>query len=125
MKIKIESDVFDIVERIKEIDDGYIILYNCDNNKFEIHNTKQYDTYCFTSRYDCLSMSTIFETLSSLTIDIDKIIEEIDNNNNSIEQKNKIVLKDYGDYAFKEIYQYYNNSSKEYDQKNAFSTIWR
>ena len=36
MKIKIESDVFDIVDRIKEIDDGYFIIYDTQKNKFEI-----------------------------------------------------------------------------------------
>ena len=28
MKIEIEDDVFEIVKRLKEIDDGYFVLYN-------------------------------------------------------------------------------------------------
>ena len=46
MKIKIESDVFDIVDRIKEIDDGYFIMpalmgnqifFKFDNSKYQCH----------------------------------------------------------------------------------------
>lgn len=125
MKIKIESDVFDIVERIKEIDDGYFIMYDTLKNKFEVHNYNQKYTYCFTSKFDSLGLCTINEVLYSLIGNIDNIIKEIDKNNNDIEQNNNKQIKDYGQYAFCEIYKYYNNSSKQYDQDKAFSTIWR
>lgn len=125
MKIKIESDVFDIVDRIKEIDDGYFIVFDTVKNKFEIHNCYQNCSYCFTSKYDYLSVNTINEILTSLVCNIDNIVREIDKNNKIIEQSNDNKVKDYGEYTFQEIYKFYNNSSKQYDQDNAFSTIWR
>ena len=45
MKIKIESDVFNIINRIKEIDDGYFIMYNTNSKKFEVHNEKNLNSY--------------------------------------------------------------------------------
>ena len=54
MKIKIDDDVFDITKRIKEIDDGYFVVYNTLKNSFELHNNYQENTYCLTCPYECL-----------------------------------------------------------------------
>ena len=125
MKIKIESDVFDIVNRIKEIDDGYFAIYDTIKNRIEIHNGKQFNSYCFTSKFENLTASTIDEILYSNIRNIDKIMEDIDKNNQSIEQNSNNQMMDYGAYMFGEIYNYYNNSSKGYDSDVAFSTVWR
>ena len=125
MKIKIESDVFDIVKRVKEIDDGYFIVYDTDKLKFELHNYYQFNTYCLTIPFDDID-DRILELiyLSSVT-NIDKIIEDIDKNNIAIENNNTQSMKEYGDYILREIYAFANNSSKEYNVQNAFSSIWR
>jgi hypothetical protein len=39
MRIKIENDLFDICNRIKEIDDGYFIIYDTEKDRFEVHST--------------------------------------------------------------------------------------
>jgi len=125
MKIKIESDVSDIVERIKEIDDGYFILFDTNKNKFEVHNYKQTNSYCFTSKCDSVNECILSEVYSSLVQNIDKIIEEIDKNNIDIENNQINAIKNDSDYMFREMYSYFNNSSKQYDSNVAFSTIWR
>ena len=54
MKIEIEDDVFEIVKRLKEIDDGYFVLYDTCKNRFEVHNYYQENTYCLMCPYDVL-----------------------------------------------------------------------
>ena len=37
-RVKIERDVFDIADRIKEIDPGYFVMLNLRTGKFEVHH---------------------------------------------------------------------------------------
>lgn len=124
MKIKIESDVFDIIKRIKEIDDGYFVLYDAEKDKFELHNSKQINTYCLTCPFDNLDSRLLDCVLYSSIGNIDKIIEEIDNNNEHIENNQKKTRQNQTDYMIREIYSFYNNSSKKFDD-SAFSSKWR
>ena len=38
---RIENDALDIAARLKEIDDGYFIVYNGYFKRLEVHNKKQ------------------------------------------------------------------------------------
>ena len=55
---------------------------------------------------------------------IDKIIEDIDRNNIKLEQNMEDNRKSQTEYMVNEIYQYCNNSSKEFSD-DAFSAKWR
>ncbi len=125
MKIKIESDVFDIVKRVKDIDDGYYIIFNLKSQKYELHNYKQLNTYCFSypfANLDCRFLEMIYATNAN---NIDNIIEEIDKNNIDIERNRQKRMIDYNKYYLSEIYNFSNNSSKEYCEDKVFSSIWR
>lgn len=125
MKIKIESDVFDITNRIKDLDENYFILFDDSKNSFEVHNHNQPDSYCFTSKYNSLD-SRIIDEINMLNIaNIDNIINEIDKNNAIIEQNNINESKNISDYMIREIYNYCANSSRELNSNVAFSTKWR
>ena len=54
---------------------------------------------------------------------IDKIVDDIDKNNEIVEKKAKDSVSNQSDYMLREIYAFANNSSKELDEKNAFSSI--
>lgn len=125
MKIKIDSDVHDITIRVKEIDDGYFIVYNTDKDCYEIHNSKQKDTYCLTCPYEFLDDRVLGLVCMSNIQNIDTILEDIDNNNSSIEQNAIKTTKDIGDYKAREIYKFANNSSKNFDSEKAFNEVWR
>lgn len=58
---QVMSDPFDIVNRIREIEDEYFILYNKYEKKFEVHSTAQpiRQTYCFTVPFDTLDNRTL------------------------------------------------------------------
>lgn len=125
MKIKIDSDVFDIIKRINEIDEGYFILFDLDKNKFELHNINQPNTYCLTYPYDNLDermISLIYKTNSRY---IDNIIEDIDKNNAVCEKERQDSAKCVADYMIREIYAFSNNSSKNLDDKKMFASVWR
>ena len=124
MKIKIENDVFDIVKRIKELDDGYYILFDTMKKQFEVHNKNQKTSYCLTVPYGELDKRLVDLLKYSSIENIDKIVNEIDKNNTILEQNSKSIQKSQSEYMLNEIYQYCNNSSKEFGG-DAFSTKWR
>ena len=60
---EVESDLFDIARRLKEIDAGYFIL--CKRGRFEVHNRGDKPTYCLTvpwSELDARSVELVRKT---------------------------------------------------------------
>lgn len=125
MKIEIESDVFDIIKRIKEIDENYYVMYNLDNSKYELHYKNLPNTFCFTYPYDNLDSRIIDMIYMSSVKYIDNIIEDIDNNNIKVENENKEKVNLQTNYQLREIYNFSNNSSKNLDDAKAFTSVWR
>lgn len=124
MKVIIEDDVFDILKRVREIDEGYFILFDTSNCKYELHNINQPTTYCLTIPFDNIDSRLIDLVLYTNISNIDNIINDIDTNNNKIEFDNKNNLKNQTDYMVREIYNFCNNSSKELTD-NSFNILWR
>lgn len=125
MKIEIDSDVCDVVNRLKEIDDGYKILLNLKNGKLELHNDKQQNTYCFTLNENEVTPKLLDVVIATSVQFIDDIMLDIDNINNKIEENNKNEIIDYTSYMSKEIYSFSNNSSKEFEPSNVLKSVWR
>lgn len=95
--LEITEDVYLIGKRLKEIDRSYIILYNLDKKSYEVHSQgRGKGSYCFTVPYDILDARTITYTRKTSVERRDKIIEEIEINNQKLyersikEQVNKI-----------------------------------
>ena len=124
MKIKIESDVFEITKRIKEIDDGYFVMFDTKNNRYELHNLYQDNTYCLTYPYADLDSRLIEMILYSNILNIDNIINDIDNNNKEIERNTENQIKSQTEYQVREICDFASNSSK-ICEVNSFSNQWR
>jgi len=123
MYIKIENDMFDICKRIKEIDEDYYVLFNVKKGKFEIHNRGQLNSYCLTVENDTLDSRVIDLILRTKIEHIDKIIDEIDNMNEVIEKNEIKKIKNDSDYMVREIYDFCNNSSKNFEV-NSFDNLW-
>ena len=85
--IEIEDDVFYIRQRLKEIDKSYIILYNLTRKCYEVHSSEQKDSYCFTIPYDFLDDRTIDYAIKTRSENRDKIIKEIEKNNEDVYNK--------------------------------------
>ena len=124
MKVKIESDVFDITKRIKDIDEGYYIVFDTNKEVYELHCKNQFNSFCLTVPYDVLD-DRLLDFINYTDIrNIDNIINDIDINNNEIEKNNNLTFKDKADYMLREIYSFANNSSKQYNE-NSFLDVWR
>lgn len=90
MKIKLTHDVYEISKRIKQIDNGYYVVYNTLTRKFEIHNSHQIgSTYCLTLPYNELDERTLTYVAKTSCMNVERILEEIDNNNKIQENQEK------------------------------------
>ena len=82
MKIKLNSDVYNISKRVKEIDKDYYVVYDTSLNKFEIHNSMQIgSSYCLTLPYSSLDERTLNYIHKTKSTNIERILEQIDNDN--------------------------------------------
>ena len=124
MKIKIENDVFEITQRIKEIDEGYYIVFDTKKQMYELLNYMQPNTYCLTIPYDNLDRRLIDLLLYTNVSNIDNVVNDIDNNNSNIERNALKNVKNQAEYMVKEIYEFSNNSSKNYEI-NSCDNFWR
>ena len=87
--LRLESDVFFITERLKEIDQSYEVYYNLETLSFEVHSSLQpHNSYCFKVPYDCLDERTLFYALKTRSENRDLLIKEIEKNNQYIYEKN-------------------------------------
>ena len=90
MKIKIATDVYNISKRIKDIDKNYYIVFNTSSNKFEVHNSGQIGgSYCLTIPYNFLDERTLNFINQTKVENIERILNEIENNNKLKESADK------------------------------------
>lgn len=86
LRIKIENDLFDINARIKEIEQGYFIMYNTARGKYEVHHKYQpFDTYCLTLPYDSLDARAVEHVLKTRTQNAEALFEEMERQNAVLE----------------------------------------
>ena len=87
--IEIRDDCFFIDKRLKDIDKSYQIFFNLERKVFEVHSSEQEkNSYCFTVPYAELDERTLDYALKTRSENRDKIIAEIDQNNQKVEKKN-------------------------------------
>lgn len=122
--IKILGDVFDIVDRIREIDDGYFVVYNTRSHRYEVHNQKQFSsTFCITC--DSGLNSTVIDKLRKSRIEnIDRIMREIEENNQKIEEISTKRARDESSFKLKEMYDYAKQREDDCDFLDSYKTTW-
>ena len=87
--IKIESDNYFIVNRLKEIDKSYEVFFNLITSSYEVHsNEQQKSSYCFKVPYGELDERTLFYARKTRSENRDKIIKEIEKSNELLYEKN-------------------------------------
>lgn len=85
----VANDVFDIANRIKEIDQSYFIVFNAAKQKFEVHSLCQMGgTYCFTVPFCELDERTVDYARKTRRENIAKIIAQIDFENEKLQKEN-------------------------------------
>jgi hypothetical protein len=75
------GDLYDIVNRLKEIDEGYFVMRGKRSGRYEVHNRNNIgDTYCFTSFAE-LDERTIFKTRETAIANSDKLFRKMEEDN--------------------------------------------
>ena len=120
MKIKIESDVFNIVNRIKEIDNNYFVIYNTNCQKFEIHNSKYKSSYCLTVPYKNLDVRVIDLLHKTAIRNYDKIVKKIEEDNINLQNEQIRKAKEINDYKIREVLKY----SRDKTITSTFKSSW-
>lgn len=76
------TDNLYILDRLREIDDSYFIVYNLDRKCYEVHSSEQRGgSYCFTSPFSILDDRIVEYARKTRAMRKDEIIKEIDEAN--------------------------------------------
>ncbi|MDD2445770.1 MAG: hypothetical protein PHX09_03050 [Clostridia bacterium] len=87
MLIKVETDVFFISERLREIDKDYFIIFNSKTQGFEIHHKGQImNTFCLNVPYRTLDARTLELVQKTRIENIKNITDNLDNENIKTEE---------------------------------------
>lgn len=124
MLIPINSNVYDIPQRVREIDPDYYIVLNTETQKYELHHRKQRDgSLCLILPFDELDARTI-EYIKAHDIKYaKKIFAEIDAHNEKLYNENLKKLLEGPNEKAKEMHRYVtNHESKETIPDDAYST---
>lgn len=95
--LKVDSDCLGIVERIKAVDADYFVVYNLDNNKFELHNSGQgRNSYCLTFPYDALDERAYLYVLKTRVQNSDELFERMEAKNAKLQKEQiKQIFNDF------------------------------
>ena len=103
MKILVKSDNFDICNRVKKFDCTYRVVYNNNNDKYEIYSTRLGISveivsgvplsYVCTIPYNQLDARTINYLYDTSIDNIESIIDKIEADNNKLEREYQTKLK--------------------------------
>lgn len=122
--IKIKNDAFNICERIKSINPHYYVVYNTKKHAFEVHNTKQYaNSFCISCEKG-LNYSVIQKLRKTRIENLDKIINEIESNNQAIEREAKNEVMDKAQYKAREMFDYAKKRVEDCNFDDSYTTIW-
>ena len=87
--IEVENDCFDICKRLKVVDGSYKVFFNIKKLCYEVHSFLQtQSSFCFTVPYSELDERTIDYAVKTRSENRDRIIEEIEENNRRVEERN-------------------------------------
>ena len=124
MLITILRDAFNIVERIKQIDNGYYICFNLRKNRYEVHNSKQVNTFCLVVPYKNLDARTLTLVRKTRRENFKKLMAEIDENNKKIENEVLRTIKDKSEWKLKEMFSFANHREGDVNFNDAYITKW-
>lgn len=123
IKTPIVTNVFNIPERLREIDPGYFVLRNHETKAFEIHHRDQpHNTYCLTVPYEELDERTLWLVRKTRIANIEKILLEMEETNQKISEEQSKIPEEATE-KFRETVTYLSHhSDKEQLDNEAFTT---
>lgn len=104
--IRITNDLFDIAARLKSVKESYVVYYNADLDRFEVHDTEQKgSTLAFVSPYKELDCRTVDYALYTSVKNAREVYADIERNNmrQCRENAEKTINKFMNNYYKKEV----------------------
>lgn len=122
--IKINSDVFNIVTRIKSLNKNYFVLFNKITNTFELHTKERINSFELTLPRGNLDARTISFIQKQLNRNVLQVIKEVEEHNKNLENKKNAAILEESAYKLKEIYAYAQKGTKSYEHNKSYQTNW-
>lgn len=109
--IPVKSNVYDIPQRLREIDSNYFVMYNTESDKFEVHHSKQIGgTLALNIPYSELDSRTL-ELVRKTSVENSKIIyDEMERNNKAIKDNANIKIMAEAEAKTRELFHYAKGS---------------
>ncbi len=120
---RLDTNVYFIPERLREMDEGYFVVRNHQTKTFEIHHAKQpHSTYCLTVPYSELDARTLELVKKTSISRMEHLLREMDSANEKLAAR-KSQLPCEATEKTKEVLNYLNrHESLEWVDDKAFST---
>lgn len=87
-KILVTNDLFDVAWRLKAVKDSYLLYYDTDTNRYEVHDSAQRgNTLQFVVPYDDLDARTVDYARYSRVENAQAIFAEVEKHNAHLEKE--------------------------------------
>ena len=121
-RVVVQDDLFDITNRLKQIDKNYFVLFNKKTFMFEIHNKGFLSTYCFCCK--TLDKTVLDRALMSQAKFADLIFKQVDEFNQKLacSKKDSLLYKHKTDLS--NYFKFLSSSTKSVDFLDVNKSIW-
>ena len=107
----IDSDLYGVARRIKEIDNGYFLVFNHKTRKYEVHNLKSTpNTLALVSPFETLDVRLLHLVRATRRERASEIVEAIERQNEKIEKEKTAQVMDNAKERLKEALQKYKSA---------------
>lgn len=111
--VLIKNDVHDIARRIRAIDRGYYVTYNCTRHRYEVHHTKNYPhSLALVLPYKQLDIRAVNYVLETRIERLDDISATIEKNNNILSEQRERAILDEASYKAKHLVTFINRGGR-------------
>lgn len=120
MQIKLKNTLFNLNERLKQLDNSFYITFNTNLNRYEVHSSKQKNSYCFAVPYGKLDARIIKFAQKTSVKNLTSYISEIQQHNQQQELNSRKEKEDYIKQKGLDMLFFLQNSSKNVNFSETF-----
>ncbi len=100
----ISEDTYGVAQRIREIDDGYFLVFNVRTKKYEVHNSKNVgNTLSLVCPFEALDVRLVNLVRRTRRERATELVKEVEQNNTKIEKHESEIVLDNAKERAKEI----------------------
>lgn len=112
-RIPVLSNVYDIPERLKEINPNFFVMFNSVTQKYEVHDAAQtMNTFACQLPFDELDARALEYVQKYSFVNLDKLAREVEEHNERLDEQRKNTILDKAGYKMKQALKYLDQTSK-------------